>query len=88
MSSTQFIGIAASVFTATSLLPQLYKIYRNKEAGDISIPMLVFLFIGLVLWTWYGFLINDWILVVSNAFSLIVNFTLMLLSIIYKKRKS
>ncbi|MES2628509.1 MAG: SemiSWEET family transporter [Bacteroidota bacterium] len=88
MSTTQLIGIGASVFTATSLLPQLYKLCKEKQGQDMSIFTLLILFVGLSLWTWYGYLIKDWILVCSNAFSLIVNIAITVLSFKYKNQSS
>lgn len=85
LNPTTLIGITASVFTAISLLPQLFKIIREKNAKGTSPFMLGSLFIGLSCWTWYGFLINDYIIVVSNGFSLLVNIAVSLLSIKYHK---
>lgn len=85
MNLASIIGIAASVFTATSLLPQLIKISREKKAEDVSFGMLIVLFIGLGLWVWYGLLKKDWIIAVSNGASLAMNVCVAILSIRYKK---
>jgi MtN3 and saliva related transmembrane protein len=73
MDITFLTGIGASIFTAASTLPQLIKILRNKKADDLSISMFIILFIGLVLWVGYGVFKKDWIIIVSNSFSLVVN---------------
>ena len=78
------IGVAASVFTATSLLPQLIKLIKEKKTQGVSVLMLVVLFTGLALWIVYGILKSDWIIVVSNSFALIVNFLIGVLTIRYK----
>lgn len=85
MNLQSIIGISASVFTATSLLPQLIKIAREKKAEDVSFGMLIVLFIGLGLWVFYGFLKKDWIITVSNGVSLAINICVAILSIKYKK---
>jgi MtN3 and saliva related transmembrane protein len=82
---TSIIGILASVFTAISLLPQLVKLVKEKKAGGISPLMLASLFIGLSCWTWYGILKNDWIIAVSNGFSLTINTIISILSIKYTR---
>ncbi|MES2512912.1 MAG: SemiSWEET family transporter [Bacteroidota bacterium] len=86
MNLTSVIGVAASIFTATSLIPQLIKLVKEKDSGNISLGMLAVLFIGLVLWVWYGFLKEDWILIISNAFSLLINIITGILSIKYKPK--
>ena len=80
------IGIAASVFTSTALLPQLIKIIREKKANDISIAMLAVLFTGLALWVWYGFMKTDWIIIIANIFALIINFISVVLTIYFKRK--
>jgi MtN3 and saliva related transmembrane protein len=80
------IGVGASTFTAASTLPQLLKIYKEKKANDISIPTLILLFIGLSLWVWYGIKKTDWIIIISNAFSLVINMLLVALSVKHKNK--
>ena len=87
MNLTSIIGIAASIGTGTSLLPQLIKMIQEKKSQDISYMMLAVLFVGLSLWTYYGFLKEDWIIIISNAFSLMVNLCIVLLSIKYKAQE-
>jgi MtN3 and saliva related transmembrane protein len=84
MSIETLVGIGASVFTATSLLPQLIKLIKEKKAQGVSVVMLVVLFTGLALWIWYGFLKSDWIIIISNSFALIINFVIGALTIRYK----
>ena len=86
MSIETIVGVGASVFTATSLLPQLIKLIKEKKSQDVSIVMLAVLFTGLALWIVYGILKRDWIIVVSNSFALIVNFLSGILTIRYKRR--
>lgn len=84
MSTTPIIGILASIFTAISMLPQLIKIIREKNAKGTSPLMLGSLSIGLVCWVWYGFLIDDLILIIANGFSLLVTLTVGVLVIKYR----
>lgn len=79
------VGTTASVFTGVALLPQLIKIIREKNAEGISYLMLISLFIGLSFWIWYGSMKTDPIIIISNAFSLLVNLTIFVLSFVYKK---
>jgi MtN3 and saliva related transmembrane protein len=84
MNTASIIGISASVFTATSLIPQLIKLIKEKKAEDISMGMLIVLMLGLMLWVWYGFVKEDWIIIISNSFSLFTNFLTIGLSLKYK----
>jgi MtN3 and saliva related transmembrane protein len=86
MDKTQVIGIVAGVFTATSMLPQLIKVIKEKKAGDISLLMLVVLLTGISLWIVYGVLKKDWPIIGTNAFSLLINIFMIIYGIKYKKR--
>lgn len=48
--------------------------------------MLIVLMIGLVLWVWYGVEKTDWPIIVTNAFSFVVNLAIAILRVIYRKR--
>ncbi|MEP6675550.1 MAG: SemiSWEET transporter [Ferruginibacter sp.] len=80
------IGVAASVCTGLSLLPQLIKIYKEKKAGDISYWMLIILFAGLTLWISYGFVKADWIIIIANSISLVINLNIFYLNLKYSKK--
>ena len=82
-----WIGLAASICTGISMLPQLIKTYKEKQAGEISYGMLSILIAGLGLWIWYGFEKDDWIIIISNAVSAIININILVLQIIFKKEK-
>ena len=84
MTLISIVGIAASVLTATSLIPQLLKIIKEKKAENVSVGMLLILFGGLALWVYYGFLKKDLIIIISNSFSFIVNLALAMLALKYK----
>ena len=81
---TQIIGIIAGVFTATSLLPQAIKIFKEKKSEDVSIGMLLFLMTGVSLWIYYGYLRDDLPIIITNCFSLLLNIVTLFLRIKYK----
>ncbi|MFD1000243.1 SemiSWEET family sugar transporter [Ohtaekwangia kribbensis] len=85
--STEIIGIAAGICTAISLLPQLIKIIREKEARNISLFYLVILLAGLSLWIWYGILREDLPIIATNITSIVLNIAIIILGIRYKRRE-
>ena len=70
MDKTQWIGIAAGIFTASSMLPQLIKTIREKKAEEISVVMLLVLITGVSLWIVYGVMKDDLPIIATNAVSL------------------
>jgi MtN3 and saliva related transmembrane protein len=83
--SPQTIGLTAGILTASSLFPQLIKIIKEKKAEDISIPMLLILMTGLSLWIYYGTIIEDLPLILTNSFSLSFNLLIIFFKFKYKK---
>ncbi len=75
----QIIGIVASACTAIAAIPQLLKLLKEKKADDISLVMLLTLITGLSLWVAYGILKSDWIIIISNSVSLLLNITVLIL---------
>jgi len=79
------LGIIAGVLTSAAMLPQLIKVLKEKNADDISWVMLLVLISGLSLWVWYGFLQDELPIILSNSFSVLLNITLLICCIVYKK---
>ena len=84
MQTITIVGLAASICTGTSMLPQLVKLIKGKKADGISFAMLGILIAGLGMWVIYGVMKEDYIIIVSNGFSLLVAATILILRIRYK----
>ena len=84
--SSQVVGIAAGICTGISLLPQLIKIIKEKKVEDISYFMLIILMTGLAGWVWYGIMKEDYPIIVTNSFSLLINCAIIFFRIKFRKR--
>ncbi len=87
MDFAKWIGVLASIGTGLSLLPQFIKILKEKKCESLSVVWIVVLLLGLCLWIWYGVLRKDLIIIISNAFSVVVNLGICVLMLKYKERK-
>jgi MtN3 and saliva related transmembrane protein len=79
------LGIIAGILTSAAMVPQLIKVLKEKNTDDISWVMLLVLISGLSMWVWYGFLKDELPIILSNSFSVLLNITLLICCIIYKK---
>lgn len=79
------LGIVAGILTSAAMVPQLIKVLKEKNTDDISWVMLLVLISGLSMWVWYGFLKDELPIILSNSFSVLLNITLLICCIIYKK---
>ncbi len=79
MDNTLIIGLVAASFTTFAFLPQSLRAIKTKHTKDLSLPMLIMLEIGVVIWIIYGSLISDIPLLAANTISFIfVTITLVL----------
>ena len=82
----EVLGLVAGGITSVAMIPQLIKVITEKNAEDISVAMLLVLITGLSLWVWYGILQNELPIILSNSFSVLVNITLLICCMMFKKK--
>jgi MtN3 and saliva related transmembrane protein len=78
------IGYIAAIFTTFSLLPQIIRIRKLKEARDISLFMPLMISIGSILWLVYGIILKEAPIVVANTVSLLFSLTVLFITIKYR----
>ena len=83
MDVTTLIGSVGGFLTTLAALPQAIKSWREKSAKDISLYMYIILNVGIMLWLIYGILINDFVVIVANLVSLIINLIILYLKLRY-----
>lgn len=82
----ELLGLIAGGLTSIAMMPQLIKVLKGKNAEDISVMTLLVLISGLSLWVWYGILQDELPIILSNAFSVLVNVTLLICCLIFKNK--
>lgn len=80
------IGLAAAALTTLSFLPQVLKVWRSRRADDLSLATFGMFCAGVVLWLAYGVLIGDLPLIVSNAVTLTLAGSVLVLALRYRRR--
>lgn len=82
------VGVLASIGTGGCMLPQLIKVIRTQKTEGLSRIMLGVLIVSLALWIVYGAGHKDWIIIISNAVSLLINCSLLALTFIFSRSQS
>jgi MtN3 and saliva related transmembrane protein len=70
MDFTTIVGLMAAGCTTISYWPQLKKCWDTGSAGDLSFRMFSILAAGITLWVVYGFLKQDYVIILANSISL------------------
>jgi MtN3 and saliva related transmembrane protein len=71
MTILSYLATIFGSLMALSNLPQAYKIYKRKSAGDISIITCLILLIGAIIWVLYGTEIKNPPIIIANSIGVI-----------------
>ena len=60
------VGVGAALCSMSSFVPQIVKIWKERDASSVSLRMYMVTVTGFVLWSIYGVLIGSWPVTTSN----------------------
>jgi MtN3 and saliva related transmembrane protein len=81
------VGTAAALCSMTSFVPQIAKIWRERDASSVSLRMYAVTVTGFSLWIGYGVLIKSWPVVGANAVCLVLSATILALKWRFSRRE-
>jgi MtN3 and saliva related transmembrane protein len=67
------VGTGAALCSMTSFVPQIAKIWRERDASSVSLRMYLVTVTGFSLWIAYGVLIDSWPVAGSNIVCLLMS---------------
>ena len=73
------IGTGAALCSMSSFIPQILKIWRERDASAVSLRMYAVTVTGFTLWSIYGVLIGSWPVVGSNLVCLLLSTAILVL---------
>jgi len=80
----EIIGLIAAVLTTSSFVPQVYKTWKTKSVGNLSLTMYLAMFIGILLWLVYGIHLHSFSMIVANSVTALLTFILIILKLKYR----
>jgi MtN3 and saliva related transmembrane protein len=81
------VGYAAAALSTASFAPQAWKIIRKGETRDISAGMYVLTVAGFATWIAFGFLLNQWPLIVSNGICFLLSTFILSMKLLPRQKK-
>lgn len=69
---TEVLGLVAACLTTVSFVPQVWRIWKTRKVGDISMSMYLIFFTGVVFWLIYGLLIKSLAVTLANAITVVL----------------
>jgi MtN3 and saliva related transmembrane protein len=80
----EVIGLVAAVLTTASFLPQVFKTHKTKDTSGLSLSMYIVFFIGVVLWSLYGFYMKSLSIILANSITAVSAVYLIFMKLKYK----
>jgi MtN3 and saliva related transmembrane protein len=87
MIAANVVGTVAALCSMTSFAPQIAKIWRDRDASEISLTMYLVTVTGFCLWIGYGILIGSWPVTVSNIICLLMSGAVLALKWRFSRRR-
>jgi len=83
--SMESIGYLATILTSVSYAPQVYKSWRSKSVGDLSVWTICIIFSSTIAWLAYGIAIKSGPVIAANTIVGILSFILVYFKFSVKK---
>jgi MtN3 and saliva related transmembrane protein len=80
------VGTVAALCSMSSFAPQIAKIWRDRNAAEVSLAMYLVTVTGFCLWSAYGILVRSWPVTVSNLICLAMAATVLALKWRFSRR--
>lgn len=81
------VGLTATLFSSTVLLPQVYTTFKTKNIKGLSTTAFIISLFGSVLWLAYGSIDIDYPIIVSSCINLIASISLLIMIYVFSKNK-
>ncbi|MDG1761549.1 MAG: SemiSWEET transporter [Flavobacteriaceae bacterium] len=83
--SIEWIGFIAALLTTGAFVPQVFKTLKTQSTDGLSLTMYMSMFVGIMLWLFYGIKIQSLSMIVANVVT--GGLTLSMLVMIIRNKK-
>ena len=80
-----FLGLFGAFLSSITFLPQVYKAWKTKSVGDLSIWMILILLANVSTWLIYGIVKNDFAIMIANFIILSLSLLMLFFKFRFKK---
>ncbi|MBX2965103.1 MAG: hypothetical protein KF845_03085 [Cyclobacteriaceae bacterium] len=85
MSWIDVTGYVGSFLSAITFFPQVYKAWKTKSVGDLSLTMILIVFTSTIVWMVYGVASNLGPVILCNAIMCVLVATLIYFKLTFKE---
>ncbi len=85
MNWIDFFGHVGSFLSSVTFIPQVYKTWKSRSAGDLSLVMMLIVFTSTIVWLVYGIALNLWPVIIANGIICGLSLLLIVFKLSFKK---
>jgi MtN3 and saliva related transmembrane protein len=67
MNGIEIIGHIGAFLTAITFMPQVYKAWKTRSVGDLSLTMMLIVVFSTIVWLIYAVALHLWPVILANA---------------------
>lgn len=83
----ELVGCVAGFLTTVSMVPEIIDTFKTKDVADVSYAWLISAWVGFVVWTAYGFMINSLPVIIFSIVACVLYTVMFILKVKYSERK-
>jgi MtN3 and saliva related transmembrane protein len=86
MNWIEAVGHFGAFLTSVTFIPQVYKVWKTKSAGDLSLTMMLIVLLSTLVWLTYAFALMLWPVIIANSIVCILSLSLIYFKIAFGKK--
>jgi MtN3 and saliva related transmembrane protein len=86
MNYIDLIGYFGSFLTSITFIPQVYKTWKTKSVGDLSLTMMLIVVTSCIVWLIYAIALMLWPVIIANGIIGVLSLILVYFKFAYSKK--
>lgn len=80
----EYTGYIAAFLTTVAFLPQAIKTLKTRDTSSLSLAMYSLFTLGVFFWLLYGFVLDEYAIILANAITLALSISILAVKIVNK----
>lgn len=86
MNWIELAGHTGSLLSSITFIPQVYKVWQTRRTQDLSLSMMLIVFLSTIVWLVYGIALVLWPVIVCNAIICLLSLLLIYFKLTFDKK--
>ena len=87
MNWIEITGLLGAFLSSITFIPQVYKVWKTKSVGDLSLMMMLIVSSSTIIWLVYGIALVLWPVILANGFIFLLSLLLIYFKFSYTVKK-